>query len=317
MDAKTIAVPNTQSRARAHKKAALPSGAPVSTSSTGAGAAGSVAGSAGVYSQSRAAANSELSPGNQQMLARTMSRVMQSTRQMGSQLTQATNEASVHNFGAGKGEMRAERTISTQPGGPLIQEFNDKSLTANSARDQFASSNARGVEPEQQAPLMVPESPSSYKIMRNQLLALLPTSVVEGIPLARLGASEKELLTTTLNDKSVASKQTIDDWTIWTIKSSKSQRLAVQLYMRHSIVEAIRVFQPSYIGPEVGVNVGDSLLTIKNKFGEPSFILDEPGSKNSASSNYVYPISHVAFQLAVSKAQPKPEVVSILIFEPQ
>ena len=91
-DYKAAAPASAALRARAHKKSAAP------------------------------AANPELSPGNQQMLAQTMSRVMQGTRQMGSQLTQATTEASVHNFGAAKTSMQAERTISTQPGGPLIQQ---------------------------------------------------------------------------------------------------------------------------------------------------------------------------------------------------
>ncbi|HEY9759589.1 MAG TPA: hypothetical protein V6C97_30805 [Oculatellaceae cyanobacterium] len=269
---------------------------------------------AGGSSPASAPASAGLSPNNQRMLAQSMSRLMQSTKQM-SQLTQAASETSVHNFGNLKNEMRPERTISTEPGGPLIQEFAaDKLSSANSGRE-VSTIATKGVDAEQ-SPLMKPESPSSYKIIHNQLLALLPPSVVGGIPLARLGASEKELAPT-LTNKNIASKQVIDDWTIWTVKSSQTQRGAVQLYMRHSIVEAIRVFQPSYMGPEVGINIGDSLQTIKTKFGEPAFILDEPGSHSSSSNNYVYPLSHLAFQLAVSKAKHQVEVVSVLIFEAQ
>ncbi|HEY9685321.1 MAG TPA: hypothetical protein V6C86_27345 [Oculatellaceae cyanobacterium] len=269
---------------------------------------------AGGSAPASAPASAGLAPNNQRMLAQSMSRLMQSTKQM-SQLTQAASETSVHNFGTLKNEMRPERTISTEPGGPLIQEFAaDKLSSANSARE-VSTTAAKGMDAEQ-SPLMKPESPSSYKIIHNQLLALLPPSVVGGIPLARLGASEKELAPT-LTNKNIASKQVIDDWTIWTVKSSQTQRGAVQLYMRHSIVEAIRVFQPSYMGPEVGINIGDSLQTIKTKFGEPAFILDEPGSHSSSSNNYVYPLSHLAFQLAVSKAKHQVEVVSVLIFEAQ
>jgi hypothetical protein len=264
-----------------------------------------------------------LSPQNAQMLAQSVSRLMQSTKQM-SELTQSANESSVRNFGAARAELRTERTISTQPGGPLIQEFNaDKAGAAgnsfNNARDMATNMGAtvatRGSESEQQ-PLMVPESPSSYKIMRNQLMALLPPSVVGGIPLARLGASERELAQT-FNNKNIASKQVIDDWSVWTIKGSSPQTPAVQLYLRRSIVEAIRVFQPSYLGPEIGIKIGDNLKSIKDKFGDPAFILDEPGSHTYSSKNYVYPISHVAFQLARSRTQPRPEVLSVLIFEVQ
>ncbi|MGC5184045.1 hypothetical protein ACPXBI_28750, partial [Escherichia coli] len=57
---------------------------------------------------------------------------------------------------------------------------------------------------------------------------------------------------------------------------------------------------------------------IKEKFGEPAFILPEPAGGRSieAGKNYIYPISQVSFALARShdKAKPAPQVVSMLIF---
>jgi len=153
--------------------------------------------------------------------------------------------------------------------------------------------------------------------MRNQLMALLPPSVVSGIPLVRLGATEQELAAT-LNKKN-AQKQKIEDWTVWTLRGANEHFTGVQLYLRHSVVEAIRVFQPTYLGDEVGIKIGDDLLTVKRKFGETALILPEPNvvGRRSPSQNYVYPISHVAFQLARAQNQPSPQVVSVLIFDVQ
>ena len=264
-----------------------------------------------------------LSPQNAQMLARSVSKLMQSTRQL-SELSQAESSASVKTFGKAKSEMRDERTISTRPGGPVIQEYNAQAQTAGSGGKDFSAAttaaNLKNMDDYASgAPLLTPDQPGQYKYLRSQLMALLPPSVVGGIPIARLGATEHEL-GDTLSRKNNASKQIIDDWTVWTITDSGAHgTCSVQLYLRHSVVEAIRVFQPSYLGEEIGIKIGDNLSTIKGKFGEPAFILSEPGlsGHGASSQNYVYPISHVAFQLARAKTQPSPQVVSVLIFDVQ
>lgn len=258
-----------------------------------------------------------LSPQNSQALAKSVSRLMQSTRQL-SELSQAS-ENSIRTYGSAKSEIRDERTVSTQAGGPVIQEYG----MGRSTKDDFAATTANkpSMEPGDNqysnSPLMTPNQPGQFQYIRNQLIALLPPSVVGGIPAARLGATEQELAAT-INQKNTATKQSIDGWSIWTFKSQNGHTAAVQLYMRHKVLEAIRVFQPTYLGEEVGIKIGDDLQSIKTKFGEPAFILSEPDlGKGTPSQNYVYPISHVAFQLSRSKTQKTPQVVSVLIFDMQ
>jgi hypothetical protein len=85
------------------------------------------------------------------------------------------------------------------------------------------------------------------------------------------------------------------------------------IYIRHGIVEALRVFDPYYIRPEFGVSFGAGLSEVKKKFGEPAFMIEEPGAVG-AGQNYVYPISQVCFQVARKQPNGEPQLVSILIF---
>jgi hypothetical protein len=263
------------------------------------------------------ASNAKISQQNNQMLVHSISNLMQSTRQL-SELSQAT-DSSVRTYSRRRDSV-SDKTLATLPGGPVIQEYSSGSTTRISgAKDLSGNDSVRNADTDmsESSPLMVPDQPAQYRIMRNQLMALLPPSVVSGIPLARLGATEQEL-NTSLSKKN-AQKQKIEDWTIWTLKGTNDHSAGVQLYLRHSVVEAIRVFHPFYLGDEVGIRIGDDLRTVKNKFGEPAIILPEPdyAGKHNASQNYVYPISHVAFQLARSKSDPSPQVVSVLIFDVQ
>jgi hypothetical protein len=264
--------------------------------------------------------NAKLSQQNNQMLVRSVSNLMQSTKQL-SELSQATESAG-RTYAARRRDAGEDKTLATLPGGPVIQEYGTGATAKVSGSKDLGADSARIADGDMSdnSPLMVPDQPAQYRIMRNQLMALLPPSVVSGIPLARLGATEQEL-TTSLSNKN-AQKQKIEDWTIWTLKGANEHTAGVQLYLRHSVVEAIRVFQPSYLGDDVGIRIGDDLLTVKRKFGEPALILPEPAAsagKHSADKNYVYPISHVAFQLARSKSKTdlNPQVVSVLIFDVQ
>ncbi len=91
--------------------------------------------------------------------------------------------------------------------------------------------------------------------------------------------------------------------------------MALQLFFRHGLLDAIRIFDPSLIAPDFGVMPGDTLESVKERFGEPAFMLSEPAGGTS-SKNYIYPISQVAFQLARPdiESNQSPQVVSVLIF---
>ncbi|HEY9785194.1 MAG TPA: hypothetical protein V6D17_07315 [Candidatus Obscuribacterales bacterium] len=142
-------------------------------------------------------------------------------------------------------------------------------------------------------------------------LALLPPSVVTGIPVMRLGYSESEA-GKALSSMGAVNRTTINGWSVWSLQKPGDRNSALQVYMRNGMVEAIRIFDPSLIAPDFGVKLGDDLATVKQKFGEPSFMIPEPTS--GSEKNYVYPISQVSFQMARLRNQAKPQVVSLLIF---
>jgi hypothetical protein len=148
-------------------------------------------------------------------------------------------------------------------------------------------------------------------------IAMLPPSIVSGVPLVHLGASALQIKES-LGTKVRIDKQTIEDWTVWSVTGHNRSECALQLYFKHGVVEAIRVFDASYLGPDLGIKLGNDLQTIKEKFGEPAFILPEPAAARGAEAgkNYIYPISQVSFALARSRdrAKPAPQVVSMLIF---
>ena len=102
-------------------------------------------------------------------------------------------------------------------------------------------------------------------------------------------------------------------WSVWILNKRGSNDPAMYIYIRHGIVEALRVFDPYYVRPDFGVRLGAGLSEVKRKFGEPAFMLEEPGAVG-AGQNYVYPISQVCFQVARKQPKGEPQLVSILIF---
>ena len=150
-------------------------------------------------------------------------------------------------------------------------------------------------------------------------IALLPPSIVSGVPLVHLGASGLQIKKSLGSHVSITG-QVIDGWTVWSVSRARGEECAMQLYLKHGVVEAIRVFDSRYLGPELGVKLGNDLQTIKERFGEPAFILPEPisipGLSLDQGKNYIYPISQVSFSLSRSrdKAHPAPQVMSMLIF---
>jgi len=145
-------------------------------------------------------------------------------------------------------------------------------------------------------------------------VALLPPNVITGIPIIRLGSSAIEA-NRTLSGMGSITKQQIGAWTVWSLNRAYTHETMLQIYMRHNIVEAMRIFDSSLIAQDFGVRLGDALPDVKRRFGEPAFILCEPSIPGGApAQNYVYPISQVGFQLARPSNDGAPQVVSLLIF---
>jgi len=145
---------------------------------------------------------------------------------------------------------------------------------------------------------------------QNQI-ALLPPTVVTGIPMVELDAPEAEA-NRALAALGSGSRQTINSWTVWSFHKPNSGETALQLYTRHGQVGALRIFDSSLVGADLGVSLGDDLSAVKRRFGEPAFIHPEPTP--GAGQNYVYPISQICFQLTRPAPNAQPQVVSVLIF---
>jgi hypothetical protein len=160
-------------------------------------------------------------------------------------------------------------------------------------------------------------------------IALIPPTIVSGIPALRLGSSTKEAKQS-IFELGQVSKQHFDDWTVWSVykakenegfkgktehDSSKTEAAGscrLQVFMQAGMVEAMRVFDPSLLKSNLGITLGDDLFVIKRKFGEPAFILAEPNQR--ISQNYIYPINQIGFQLERRNNEDAPRIVSVLIF---
>ena len=149
-------------------------------------------------------------------------------------------------------------------------------------------------------------------------IALLPPNVITGIPLVSLGTSAEQAQRL-LAPRGKLSKQTIatasGKWIVWTLSKNGTNEPSMYLYMRHGMIEALRVLDSSFVTPSFGVELGAPLSAVKTKFGEPAFIIGEPcNDPVNGGQNYVYPISQVAFQVARRAPKNEPVLVSILIF---
>jgi hypothetical protein len=148
--------------------------------------------------------------------------------------------------------------------------------------------------------------------MRHDLdIAILPPTVITGIPLIRLGNSEKEVAKAVSCFKQMG-KESIHGWSVLSVCKPDCHDCAIQIFMRHGMVDAIRIFDSSFLRPDLGVNLGDGIAAVKEKFGEPSFILSDPSAVPT--QNYIYPISQIGFQLSRSKEDEPPKIVSMIVF---
>jgi hypothetical protein len=150
-------------------------------------------------------------------------------------------------------------------------------------------------------------------------VAFLPPSTVHGINGLPLGASEAETAKFFKNRGNL-SRSFISGWKVWTLLDGQ-QTPILQVYLRNGRTEAFRIFNQSYVPAGLGVAINDELPSMKGKFGEPSFILEEPGIKPQLAAqsativakNYVYPVSQVSFQL-VRTGPSSPHINSLLLF---
>lgn len=146
---------------------------------------------------------------------------------------------------------------------------------------------------------------------KRDMLALLPPNVATGIPLVSLGTSQNQAMSA-LSAIGQLKEQKIGKWTVLTWKKKDSNYTALQLFFRHGLLDAMRIFDQSLIAPDFGAAPGANLEAVKARFGEPAFLLPEPIP--GIGQNYVYPISQVGFQFARPEKDSAPQVVSVLIF---
>ncbi len=144
-------------------------------------------------------------------------------------------------------------------------------------------------------------------------IAYIPPSLVPGVPGLHLGASQSDAMEFMASRGSV-SQTMVKGWKVLSLQEHKGKTV-LQAYVRNGIVEAFRIFNKSYVPPRIGINLDSSLRQMKRKFGEPAFILKEPGEVNEMGvKNYVYPVTQVCFQLARPNEDKDPEVQSLLLF---
>lgn len=150
-------------------------------------------------------------------------------------------------------------------------------------------------------------------------VAFLPPSTVHGINGLPLGASEADTAKFFKNRGNL-SRSFISGWKVWTLLDGQ-QTPILQVYLRNGRTEAFRIFNQSYVPAGLGVAINDELPSMKGRFGEPAFILEEPGIKPQVAAqsativakNYVYPVSQVSFQL-VRTGPSSPHIHSLLLF---
>ena len=208
---------------------------------------------------------------------------------------------------------------------PVVKDFRESAKNeSDSLMDSISPSRRRGVtntgivlnkvEKKSEAAKEKADYDASPRSGAKDKLALLPPNVVTGIPLGNvsLGKSEAQVISS-LGAIGKLTQRKVKNWTVYSwAKVPGDGSDALQLYFRHGMLDAIRIFDSSLVGTDFGVSPGDRLEEVKERFGEPSFLLAEPGSM-SGGKNYIYPISQVAFQLART-SDSSPQVVSVLIF---
>lgn len=148
------------------------------------------------------------------------------------------------------------------------------------------------------------------------LVAFLPPSTIRGISGLALGSRESDTITY-FKERGKSKVTESHGWKIYTLLNSDNT-IALQAYVHNGFTEALRIFQPNFVPSSIGVAISDDLSDMKSKFGEPSFILEEPKTADDGAKivakNYVYPLSQLGFQLARPASNTKPQIKSVLLF---
>jgi hypothetical protein len=197
------------------------------------------------------------------------------------------------------GPMAAINSITMSNGGT---EFSISS-PASTASPQVATSVKRDVAK--------PRSKSLKKSTDRQELAYLPLTKFAGIPLVSLGDKESDL-PNRLKFLGAVEKTLVKPWSVWSLTRPGSDDYSLQVFAQNGIVDAVRVKDSSLWSSEPGIFLGDAVSAVKEKFGEPAFILCH--SRSSEYKVYVYPISQVAFRLERSSDADMPRVKDVIIF---
>lgn len=184
----------------------------------------------------------------------------------------------------------------------------DDGITWNATKSKERADNLRGADMKRTV-----KREAELRRAREQVLtAYAPPSMVTGIPGLTLGSNEYETSRFLANRGDVL-KETIDGWKVWTLRATGSEEPMLQVYIRANQVQGLRIFDRGLTPPGIGVTLGDGLIAMKERFGEPQFVLQE--STDRGGKNYVYPVSQVSFQIAKSSGSALPKIVSLLLFK--
>lgn len=232
--------------------------------------------------------------------------------------------------------------------GVQVADARKSSLTTahGSSMDADFDDEAKSLEPTAGTTYMKPENPGIYKSIKEYgtpatpeplsdlkkaksgqkqasgsfsngvAVAYIPPQLVAGIPGLRLGVPESAV-DAYLKGKGTVSRQQVNGWKVTSLTSAAG-KTTLQIYLRNGTVQAFRVFDPEFVPDGLGVNLHGKLSTMKKKFGQQQFILDEPSATESegrGARNYVYPVNQISFQLARSTPTDQPTIQSLLLFQ--
>jgi hypothetical protein len=234
----------------------------------------------------------------------------------------AASQNGVQEYGAAS---RA-RTITMAAQPPMVQSASS-ALSAPASRLNAEPSSAQDLKTTDA--IVPPESPATYShvheyqpaaasVGKPMTIAMQVPNVVNGIPLVKLGENESTAHSALCAVGTVTIQEyKKNGWRVYSVTKAGTKEAAAQLYMKHGMVEAMRIFDASLMPSDLGVALGDKLTAVKSKFGEPAFLISEPNvARESATAglNYVYPISQVSFEIARPSKKGSLQVVSMLLF---
>jgi len=252
-----------------------------------------------------------------------------------------SNAPRITEYGAASGSAIQAKSESSVRGlvGAIKDAQAEQMSRMTDAEESFtpSASNLGSLSRSNKKQVVKLDQPSYYKHIREyddkkslkeqkQIVAYNPPSMVFGIAGLQLGASNNDvsgyLKAQFGTDKSKFKSFKYKEWLVWSLvePTSKGERTTLQIFSRANQVEALRIFDDRYIPDAVNVRLADSMAVMKNRFGEPAFVLEEPQLKDNTTEkkmikNYVYPVSQVSFQLVRGESGTSPAVTSVLLFK--